>query len=59
MQEYTSKEIQLNIETLTNTMEGLKLDRTEVTKNINSLKKQILYWVELDKSQLKLFNVNE
>jgi prefoldin subunit 5 len=51
---YTPKEIQKNIEVLTNRMESLKLERTELTQNINSIKKQIQYWLDLDKSQLKL-----
>lgn len=53
--QYTQKKIQKNIETLTNRMESLKLERTELSKSINSVKKQITYWIELDKSQLKLF----
>jgi hypothetical protein len=36
---YTQKEVQLNIEFLTNKMELLKLQRTEITQSINSLKK--------------------
>ena len=51
---YKPKEIQKNIEVLTNRMESLKLERTELTQNINSIKKQIQYWLDLDKSQLKL-----
>ena len=36
---YTQEEINRNIETLTNKMDNLKLERTELTKNINSIKK--------------------
>ena len=52
---YTDKEIQSNIENLTNQMNQLKLDRTELSQSINSMKKQIQSWLELDKSQLKMF----
>ena len=53
---YTQAEVSLNIETLTNKMELLKLERTELTQNINLTKKQIDYWLKLDKSQLKMFD---
>lgn len=52
---YTQKEVQKNIETLTNRMESLKLERTELTKSINSIKKQITEWLDLDQSQFKMF----
>ena len=52
---YTQKEVQENIEKLTNILEDKKLKRTELTKSINQTKKQIDYWLELDKSQTKLF----
>jgi len=53
---YTQQEIELNISKLTNLLEQKKLDRTELTKTINETKKQIQYWLDLDKSQLKLFS---
>lgn len=52
---YTNQEIQHNINVLTDNLEKLKLQRTEISKNITSIKKQILTWQELDKSQLKMF----
>ena len=55
MERYTDAEINKNIETLTKKMERLQLDRTDITKNINSVKKQIQFWQELDKRQLKIF----
>lgn len=53
--EYTQLEISKNIEELVNKMDSLKLNRTEITKNINSIKKQIEEWKKLDLSQLKMF----
>lgn len=53
---YTQAEVNRNIETLTNKMELLKLERTELTQNINLTKKQVDYWLKLDKSQLKMFD---
>ena len=52
---YTQKEILKSIETLTNKLELLKLERTDLTKNINSVKKQIEDWIAFDESQTKLF----
>jgi hypothetical protein len=53
---YTFKEVQNNIDTLTEKMELMKLQRSELTKNINSLNKQIKNWQELDQSQFKMFD---
>jgi prefoldin subunit 5 len=58
MEKYTLKEIQYNIDKLTSKMEQLKLNRTQISKDINSLKKQIDFWENLDESQLKMFNVD-
>ena len=52
---YTTKEINYNIETLTNKMNSLKLSRTELSQEINNVKKQIVAWEELDESQFKMF----
>ena len=52
---YTQEEIDLNIAKLSNIMENKRLDRTELTQSINLIKKQIDYWLDLDKSQTKLF----
>lgn len=52
---YTQREVQLNVESLTNKMELLKLQKTEITQNINSIKKQIMEWEQLNLSQTKLF----
>lgn len=52
---YTQKEIDYNITKLNNILESSKLKRTEITKAINETKKQIKYWEDIDKSQLKLF----
>lgn len=54
---YTQKEISTNIEILTEKMEVLKLNRTEISKQINSLKKQIEFWNSLDISQYKMFDI--
>jgi len=55
MKTYTNEEIQKNIEMLSNRMDSLKLDRTELNRLIGELRKQIAYWNELDKSQYKMF----
>lgn len=52
---YTQKEVLQNINTLQNELDVSKLKRTEITKRINELKKQIQYWRDLDLSQLKMF----
>ena len=52
---YTQKEILHNIDVLTNSMESLKLERTSITKSINSLKKQVNTWKELNENQYKMF----
>jgi cell division septum initiation protein DivIVA len=52
---YTQKEVLQNINTLQDELDASKLKRTEVTKRINELKKQIQYWKDLDLSQLKMF----
>ena len=52
---YTQKEIIHNIDVLTNSIESLKLDRTSITKSINSLKKQVKTWEELNENQYKMF----
>lgn len=55
MEKYTQQEVDSKINVLTTSLEDLKLKRTELSQQINNTKKQILYWEELDKSQLKLF----
>lgn len=52
---YTEKEIQFNIERLSNRLEGLKRSRTEISQEVNQVKKQIVAWEELDDSQFKMF----
>jgi len=52
---YTEKEINKNIEALNERMESLKLNRSEISQDINQVKKQILAWEELDNSQFKMF----
>jgi cell division septum initiation protein DivIVA len=52
---YTQKEVLQNINTLQDELDVSKLKRTEITKRINELKKQIQYWKDLDLSQLKMF----
>jgi|ADIF01.1.fsa_nt_gi hypothetical protein len=52
---YTEKEIQFNIERLSNRLEGLKRSRTEISQEVNQVKKQIIAWEELDDSQFKMF----
>ena len=52
---YTEKEIQFNIERLSNRLEGLKRSRTEISQEVNQVKKQIIAWEELHDSQFKMF----
>ncbi len=52
---YTEKEIQYNIDTLNEIVDNLKLSRTEISQEINQVKKQVVAWEELDDSQFKMF----
>lgn len=52
---YTQKEVDSNINLLTNEMEELKIKRTEMSRQITHIKKQIESWKELDKKQFKMF----
>jgi len=52
---YTEKEIQYNIDTLNEIVDNLKLSATEISQEINQVKKQIIAWEELDDSQFKMF----
>lgn len=52
---YTQKEVHSNINKLQDEVDLLKLKRTDITKRINELKKQIDAWKELDLSQIKMF----
>lgn len=52
---YTQKEVHSNINKLQDQVELLKLNRSDITKRINELNKQIDAWKELDLSQIKMF----
>ncbi len=52
---YTEKEIQHNIDTLNKRVDNLKLSRTEISQEINQVKKQVVAWEELDDNQFKMF----
>ena len=52
---YTQKEVLQNIKTLQDEMDINKLRRTEISKRINELNKQIQHWKDLDLSQIKMF----
>ena len=52
---YTNEEIQSNISKLNSSINLKKKERTELSQHINALKKQVLEWEDLDKSQLKFF----
>ena len=52
---YTQKEVHSNINKLQDQVELPKLNRSDITKRINELKKQIDAWKELDLSQIKMF----
>ena len=55
IKKYTQKEVDSNINILESKIDQLKLDRTELSQEINANKKQVLAWRELDLSQIKLF----
>jgi len=55
METYTNKEIQENIKKLTNRINRLKSERTNISQEINRLNKQVVEWGLLDSSQIKLF----
>lgn len=55
METYTNKEIQENIDKLTNRIDRLKSERTNIDQEINKLKKQVVEWELLNLSQIKLF----
>ena len=55
IKKYTQKEVDSNINILENKINQLKLDRTELSQEINANKKQVLIWRGLDLSQTKLF----
>ena len=52
---YTQKEINSFISSLSDSLDLMKKERTTLSQNINNAKKQIQYWENLDKSQLKMF----
>jgi len=52
---YTEKEIQHNVDTLNKILDNLKLSRTEISQEINQVKKQVVAWEELYDSQFKMF----
>jgi hypothetical protein len=52
---YTQEEIDSNINILTISLESLTIKRKSINSDIRNVKKQILYWEELNKNQYKLF----
>jgi len=52
---YTQKDVDSNINILSNQLDDLKLKRTELSKQITHTQKQILMWEGLDKRQNKMF----
>ena len=52
---YTQEEIESNINKLSDNIELLKKERTEISQNINSLKKQVVYWEDMQLNQYKMF----
>ena len=52
---YTAKEILYNIEALNDRVDLLKLERTGISKDINSVKKQVLFWENMNENQCKMF----
>ena len=52
---YSSEEVKSNINKLNSKLDQMKSERTDLSKSINEVKKQIIYWEEFDISQIKLF----
>ena len=52
---YTQKEIDSSINTLTNRLEVLSLERKCLNEKMRDIKKNIKFYEELDCSQLKAF----
>ena len=52
---YTQHEIDSSIYQLENNIKELESQRTELSQEINTNKKQVLAWRELDLNQIKLF----
>lgn len=52
---YTQEEIDSNINILASSLESLTIKRKSINSDIRNVKKQILYWEELNKNQYKLF----
>ena len=52
---YTQKEIDSSINTLTNRLEMLSIERKALNEQIRDVKKNIKFYEELDFSQLKAF----
>ena len=51
---YTQREIDSNINILSNELEEFKALRLELNRRITHTKKQIIVWQELDKKQYKM-----
>jgi len=52
---YSSEEVKSNINKLNGRLDQMKSERTDLSKSINEIKKQIIYWEDFDISQIKLF----
>ena len=52
---YTQKEIESNINKLSDSIELKKKERTELSQHINNLKKQVKYWEDMQLTQYKMF----
>jgi len=52
---YSSEEVKSNINKLNGILDQMKSERTDLSKSINEIKKQIIYWEDFDISQIKLF----
>ena len=52
---YTQEEIDSKINILETDIDSLKAKRTDISKEINSKKKQVLVWSEFDIAQFKMF----
>tara|TARA_R110000851_G_C12846978_1_gene542390 strand:- start:214 stop:387 length:174 start_codon:yes stop_codon:yes gene_type:complete len=52
---YTQEEIDSKINILETDIDSLKAKRTDISKEINSKKKQVLVWSGFDIAQFKMF----
>ncbi len=53
---YTHEELSKIVDNITNTINSLKSERSDLTKNIKELEEQLKKWQELGRNQYKMFD---